>query len=203
MTVSSRLVLMFPGFEPLPAEAHCRRFVREAAKNAPLYEMTLSPSALTVEPRSASAIGSGSFSVKAAGNGWATDTEIVIYELERAQRRLCRTQPGFALRAEASSRSPISSSPAPSSVICRPAGAMRFFFIFPLLVIAGAGLAAWLGYVISAAVVTGFARDWPGRWWRSPSRCWCFSLRSSGGISCSSWMTGPSHAIWRAAGARQ
>src|SRR6478735_7352269 len=81
VAVSSRLVLMFPGFEPLPAEAHCRRFLREAAKTAPHYGMTLSPSAVTAERRSASAVGTGRFSVKASGDGWATDTEVVIYEL--------------------------------------------------------------------------------------------------------------------------
>ena len=49
MSQMSRLVLMFPGFEPIPIEAHCRRFVREAAKTAPVYGMTIEPSAFAAE----------------------------------------------------------------------------------------------------------------------------------------------------------
>ena len=48
MAVSSRLVLMFPGFEPIPVEAHCRRFVREALKTAPVYGMTMEMSATLI-----------------------------------------------------------------------------------------------------------------------------------------------------------
>ena len=157
VTVSSRLVLMFPGFEPLPAEAHCRRFVREAAKTAPIYGMTLSPSAVTVEPRSASAIGTGSFSVKAAGEGWATDTEIVIYELSELNEDYAARNPvsRFVLGLVALADFIVTGT---FFRYLSTGWRYAFFFIFPLLVVIGAGLAAWLGYVIGAAVVPGFAR---------------------------------------------
>ena len=152
VTVGSRLVLMFPGFEPLPAEAHCRRFVREAAKTAPLYGMTLSPSAVTAEPRSASAIGTGSFSVKAAGDGWATDTEIVIYELSElnedyaARNPLSRFVFGLVALADFIVTGTFFR-------YLQTGWRYAFFFIFPLLVVIGAVLAAWLGHVVGAAVL--------------------------------------------------
>ena len=151
VTVSSRLVLMFPGFEPLPAEAHCRRFVREAAKTAPLYGMTLSPSAVTAERRSASAVGTGSFSVKAAGDGWATDTEIVIYELSELNEDYAARNPvsRFVLGLVALADFIVTG----TFFRYLPTGwRYAFFFIFPLLVVIGAALAAWLGYVVGAAV---------------------------------------------------
>ncbi|MBL8584525.1 MAG: hypothetical protein JNL61_20165, partial [Rhizobiaceae bacterium] len=41
-----RLVICFPGFEPLPVVAHCQRFLREARRTASAFGMTLS----TTEP---------------------------------------------------------------------------------------------------------------------------------------------------------
>ncbi len=42
MTIVKRLVILLPGFEHMPVEAHHRRFVREAGKTAPVYDMTVS-----------------------------------------------------------------------------------------------------------------------------------------------------------------
>src|SRR5262249_10163295 len=81
MTVSSRLVLMFPGFEPIPVGAHCRRFLREAEKTAPAYGMTLEPSQIATEPPSEARLGMGFFFVRASGEGWTTESEIVVYGL--------------------------------------------------------------------------------------------------------------------------
>jgi hypothetical protein len=147
--VSSRLVLMFPGFEPLPAEGHCRRFLREAAKTAPHYGMTLSPSAVTAERRSASAVGTGRFSVKASGDGWATDTEVVIYELSELNEDYAARDPvsRFALGLVALADFVVT-----GTFFRYLSTGWRYglFFIFPLLVVVGAAIAAWLGYLIGS-----------------------------------------------------
>jgi hypothetical protein len=78
MTVARRLALVFPGFEPIPVEAHCARFIREAKKNAPVFGMRIAAS----EPVFAhESIGTAAVTVHASGMGWNTDTEIVLYGL--------------------------------------------------------------------------------------------------------------------------
>jgi hypothetical protein len=79
MTVARRLALVFPGFEPIPVEAHCARFIREAKKNAPVFDMTVETSAPSFVKESVS---TGAFTVRASGEGWRTDTEIVLYGLD-------------------------------------------------------------------------------------------------------------------------
>jgi hypothetical protein len=79
MTVARRLALVFPGFEPIPVEAHCARFLREAKKNAPVFGMEIAASApvFTGEKISTAAL-----TVHASGADWRTDTEIVLYGLD-------------------------------------------------------------------------------------------------------------------------
>jgi hypothetical protein len=78
MTVTRRLALVFPGFEPIPVEAHCARFIREAKKNAPVFDMKIG----TSEPAFArDGISTAGFTAHASGEGWQTDTEIVLYGL--------------------------------------------------------------------------------------------------------------------------
>jgi hypothetical protein len=78
MPVSRRLALVFPGFEPLPVEAHCARFIREAKRTAPAYAMTLS---LSDPVYSEAGLRAGTIEVDASGEGWYTRTEIVLYGL--------------------------------------------------------------------------------------------------------------------------
>ncbi len=79
MTVTRRLALVFPGFEPIPVEAHCARFIREAKKNAPVFDMEVE----TGEPVFArEGISTAGFTTHASGEGWRTDTEIVLYGLD-------------------------------------------------------------------------------------------------------------------------
>ena len=151
MAVSSRLVLMFPGFEPIPVEAHCRRFVREALKTAPVYGMTMQMSATSTEPRSPTAISSGNFTVAASGEGWATSTEVVIYDLgelneEYAARSVARRALGGLLA--------IGDFVVSGTFFRYVTVSWRYglFFIFPLLVLVGATLAAWIGYLAAAAL---------------------------------------------------
>jgi pimeloyl-ACP methyl ester carboxylesterase len=78
MPVSHRLALVFPGFEPLPVEAHCARFIREAKRTAPAYAMDLSIG----EPvYSDAGLRTGRIEVSASGAGWKTDTDVVVYGL--------------------------------------------------------------------------------------------------------------------------
>ena len=78
MTVARRLALVFPGFEPIPVEAHCARFIREAKKNAPVFDMEIAASDPVFDRESVS---TGAFTVNASGAGWRTDTQIVLYGL--------------------------------------------------------------------------------------------------------------------------
>ncbi|MDN5927096.1 MAG: hypothetical protein L0I29_08490 [Hyphomicrobiales bacterium] len=78
MTVTRRLALVFPGFEPIPVAAHCARFIREAKKNAPVFDMEV----VTSEPVFArEGISTAGFTAHASGEGWRTDTEIVLFGL--------------------------------------------------------------------------------------------------------------------------
>jgi len=154
MAVRSRLVLMFPGFEPIPVEAHCRRFIREALKTAPVYGMRLSPSGITSRPKSKMDISAGTFSVQAAGDGWTTESEIVVYGLGE-------------LNEDYAARNPVSRIVGglvalfdfivTGTFFRYLATGMRYglFFIFPLAVLIGAALAAWLGYLAGAAILSG------------------------------------------------
>ena len=45
MSVTERLVILLPGFEHMPVEAHHRRFMREAQKTAPVYDIQLAETA--------------------------------------------------------------------------------------------------------------------------------------------------------------
>lgn len=154
MAVKSRLVLMFPGFEAMPIEAHCRRFLREAQKTAPIYGMTLVPSEVVVRPKSASDISAGAFSVKASGEGWATDSEIVIYGLGEINEGYAAGSPvlrivrGFAALADFV---------VTGTFFRYLKTGIRYglFFIFPLLVLIVALLAGWLGHSIGSAFVPG------------------------------------------------
>jgi hypothetical protein len=78
MTVTRRLALVFPGFEPIPVEAHCARFIREAKKNAPVFDMEVVASEPVFDRETVS---TGAFTVHASGAGWRTDTQIVVYGL--------------------------------------------------------------------------------------------------------------------------
>ncbi|HTV70522.1 MAG TPA: hypothetical protein VMF90_18490 [Rhizobiaceae bacterium] len=79
--VSRRLVFIFPGFEPMPVDAHARRFVRESEKTAPIYGMTLAFKARDSASAPAAGVTTASLDAEASGDGWRTATEIVLYGL--------------------------------------------------------------------------------------------------------------------------
>jgi hypothetical protein len=73
--IKRRLVLFFPGFEPLGAEKHRQRFERAAQKSAPLYGADILCSQLND-----SESGLPTFTTQASGVGWETMTDIVIFD---------------------------------------------------------------------------------------------------------------------------
>lgn len=148
VTAKTRLVLMFPGFEPVAAEAHCRRFLREAQRTAPVYGMTLAASEVTARPASASAVGTGAVTVTASGKGWSAETEIVAYGLGEltgvyaARNPISRLIAGYLAWADF----------IVSGTLRRYlATAVRYgiFFVFPLLVLIAALIAAATGAALA------------------------------------------------------
>lgn len=81
MSTVKRLVILLPGFEHMPVEAHYRRFVREASKTAPVYDMgPTEPSPLYVDTVDNS-ISVGRFSLDTKGDDWSAHTDFALYGL--------------------------------------------------------------------------------------------------------------------------
>ena len=157
MPVTSRLVLMFPGFEPIPVEAHCRRFLREAARTAPVYGMTIEPSAVTTEPDPAAGIPTATFTMNASGEGWATRSEIVVYGLGEINEGYAAANPVLRITRGLLA---LGDFIVTGTFFRYLATGIRYglFFIFPLLVLIGALFAAWLAYWLGSSVVTATPR---------------------------------------------
>ncbi|QND53859.1 hypothetical protein HB779_19640 [Phyllobacterium sp. 628] len=81
MSVVNRLVVLLPGFEHMPVEAHHRRFMREATKTAPVYDMALREVGALKVASAGDAVSVGEFRLLAAGNNWSTQTDFVLYGL--------------------------------------------------------------------------------------------------------------------------
>lgn len=73
--ISRRLVLFFPGFEPLGAEQHRGRFEHALKKTGAVYGARYSASALHMRPS-----GMQGFTVVGTGDDWRTQTDIVIFD---------------------------------------------------------------------------------------------------------------------------
>ena len=65
----------------MPVEAHHRRFTREAAKTAPVYDMTLTESQPLRVSSPNDEVATGEFSLHASGDGWTAKTDFVLYGL--------------------------------------------------------------------------------------------------------------------------
>lgn len=79
MPVSGRLVLLFPGFEPLSAEAHARRFLRGLDQAARIYDLPYTASPLALSDLGG-LLQACSFEVH-AGERELTTTKVVVYGL--------------------------------------------------------------------------------------------------------------------------
>lgn len=73
--IRRRLVLFFPGFEPLGAEQHRGRFEHALKKTAPVFGSSFVASGL--ETRGSGVAG---FHVEASGQDWKTKTDIAIFD---------------------------------------------------------------------------------------------------------------------------
>ncbi|RKE84513.1 hypothetical protein [Rhizobium sp. AG855] len=72
--IHRRVVLHFPGFEPLDAEAHRQRYQRSAAQAARVWESRFAVGPMSGTPENAH------FIVDAAGDVWVTSSEIHIHD---------------------------------------------------------------------------------------------------------------------------
>jgi hypothetical protein len=81
MSNINRLVVLLPGFEHMPVEAHHRRFIREAAKTAPVYDMSVTESEPLRLSSTDGAVATGEFSLHATGQGWSATTDFILYGL--------------------------------------------------------------------------------------------------------------------------
>jgi hypothetical protein len=81
MSVINRLVVLLPGFEHMPVEAHHRRFVREASKTAPVYDMSLHEQGTLKVSAAEDTVSIGEFRLKTAGANWSAQTDFVLYGL--------------------------------------------------------------------------------------------------------------------------
>ncbi|MFJ7356649.1 hypothetical protein ACIQWS_20985 [Phyllobacterium sp. NPDC097923] len=81
MSVINRLVVLLPGFEHMPVEAHHRRFLREAAKTAPVYDMSLQEDGALKVSSAEGGVSVGEFTLATAGANWSARTDFVLYGL--------------------------------------------------------------------------------------------------------------------------
>lgn len=136
--IKRRLVLFFPGFEPLGAEKHRLRFERAAQKSAPLYDVEISCGPL-IETEA----GLPGFTVSAAGEAWETNTDFVIFDwsgiLEEFEERSIFTRCFFGLKA-------LLTFALNGTLFAYLKTSWRygFFFFYPLILIAAACLTGWL-----------------------------------------------------------
>ncbi len=142
--IKRRLVLFFPGFEPLGAEKHRQRFERAAQKSAPLYDADIICSQL-----SESESGLPTFTTLAKGDGWQTETDIVIFDwssiLEELERRSLIMRVYLGLRA-------LLGFMLNGTLWAYLKTSWRYglFFFYPLILILGACLTGWaVGSLIS------------------------------------------------------
>lgn len=135
-TVKSRLVLYFPGFDPLDAAAHHLRYQRAAALAGKTWDVNYAVGALENSPAGET------FTVEASAGDWRTRSTIFVYDHNAVISRL-RDTPlwrqivlGFATAAGIVAEGG-------AGRYLRHAWRFGLFFIFPfLLMLVGGALAA-------------------------------------------------------------
>lgn len=146
--VSRRLVLLFPGFEAMPAEAHGRRFVRELRKTAPVYGFDVSADipvlALGTEPAMCRV------EVAAVGEGWVTATEVVVFGFEGMSAVYASRNAALRLLDGLAALGDFILSGAFFRFL---ATSWRYglFFLYPIFMLAAVIVAAWLVFSAVAA----------------------------------------------------
>ena len=141
--IKRRLVLFFPGFEPLGAEKHRQRFERAAAKSALLYDAEISCGPL-IETEA----GLPRFEVLAKGKTykrktWETKTDFVVFDwssiLEEFEQRplFTRCVSGFKALLTFALNGTL-------AAYMKTSWRYGFFFFYPLIITAISVLAGWL-----------------------------------------------------------
>lgn len=152
--ISKRVVLHFPGFEPLDGRAHWSRYARSAKQSAAVWNF----SAVTSEPECGP--DSTSFKVQASADGWETSNHIHVFDHNALVERL-RTD-GRAAQISAGFWSAL-------QVIAyggmagyfRHAWRFGLFFIFPfLMMILGFSLSATIAVIPIGMELPGFHLLW-------------------------------------------
>ncbi len=149
--VKRRLVLFFPGFEPLGAEAHRDRFDHAAAKTGKAFDVEFSCSQLSSRPS-----GLPGFSVDASGENWSTQTDVAVFDwsaiLDTFARRnvLIRLVSGIAALFVLLGNGTVAN-------YMRTSWRYGFFYLYPFLLLAasaaiGAAAAAATSSVTSSAL---------------------------------------------------
>ncbi|MDH4412708.1 MAG: hypothetical protein QE484_05340 [Rhizobium sp.] len=75
--IQSRIVLHFPGFEPLDAEAHRQRYKRSAVQASSVWQSRFDVGELSLDEKGAH------FEVDAAGDGWSVQTDLHVFDHNR------------------------------------------------------------------------------------------------------------------------
>lgn len=139
--VTSRLVLYFPGFDPLDAAAHHLRYQRAAALSGKTWDVDYAVGPLENAP------GGETFTVEASAGDWRTRSDIFVYDHNAVISQL-RDEPvwrqiwlgfkaGAGIIAEGG-----------AARYCRHAWRFGLFFIFPfLLMLVGGAVAAAIALV--------------------------------------------------------
>lgn len=148
MRAHRRLALVFPGFEPMPVEAHCRRFLREARKTAPVYGMEIG---FGEADYADGVIRAGRFDASASGEGWRAETVVVIYGLGSLNEFYARRDP---LRRIGSGLIALSDFIVSGAFLRFVGTSWRYglFFLYPIVLLSAAFLlSALAGWMVPAS----------------------------------------------------
>ncbi|MCZ8180566.1 MAG: hypothetical protein O9309_16215 [Rhizobium sp.] len=149
--IQSRIVLHFPGFEPLDAEAHRQRYRRSAAQASSVWKAKFDVGELVVDAEGAH------FDVEAQREGWTAQSRLYVFDHNRLITAM-RSEPVWVQIARGFGAGFQVVRQGGAWAYLRHAWRFGLFFLFPFLFLA-AGLA--LGINI-AAVPSTFELD---AWW--------------------------------------
>jgi hypothetical protein len=170
--IEKRLVFVFPGFEPMPITAHMDRFARAAARSAPLWDTRLAIEPTDRRAETNAATHRGVLRAELTGHGWRTHTDLVFCDwsdliLAYAGRS--------SLRRLFSGLAGLGDFLVTGTVFryARVSWRYLFFYLFPLVVLAGILFGGWIiGRLVAAlaplpglagllvAVLAGLATAW-------------------------------------------
>lgn len=145
--ISKRVVLHFPGFEPLDTEAHRRRYARSAAQSAQAWNYQVETGPLGGDPAAPA------FTVEARGPDWSTQSRIHMFDHNdlvvalRSKPLLARLVDGYRGAARVIWHGGLVG-------YFRHAWRFGLFFLFPFLMVA-LGFAALL-FLASIPILLGF-----------------------------------------------